>query len=69
VDGEPLVVHWEKGGAGWVHRSAVRLWWRDGKVAQIRDYVHVDCLLEHSRIETEPWGATVDQAAARGREV
>jgi len=47
-------VHWQKVGAGWIHRSAVRLWWRDGKVAQIRDYVHVDYLLEHSRIETEP---------------
>lgn len=51
VDGEPLIVHWQKVGANWLPRAAVRLWWRDGKVARIRDYVHVDYLLKHSRLE------------------
>jgi RNA polymerase sigma-70 factor, ECF subfamily len=49
VDGEPLIVHWQKAGADWVPRAAVRLWWRDGKVARIRDYVHVGYLLDHAR--------------------
>jgi RNA polymerase sigma-70 factor, ECF subfamily len=52
VDGEPLIVHWQKIGGEWLPRAAVRLWWRDGKVARIRDYVHVDYLLEHSRTVT-----------------
>jgi RNA polymerase sigma-70 factor (ECF subfamily) len=49
VDGEPLIVHWQKAGADWLPRAAVRLWWRDGKVARIRDYVHVGYLLQHAR--------------------
>jgi RNA polymerase sigma-70 factor (ECF subfamily) len=47
VDGEPLIVHWQKAGADWLPRAAVRLWWRDGKVTRIRDYVHVGYLLDH----------------------
>lgn len=53
VDGEPLVVHWRKYGDEWRPLSALRLWWRDGKVARIRDYVHVEYLLAHSRIADE----------------
>jgi RNA polymerase sigma-70 factor, ECF subfamily len=53
VDGEPLIVHWQKAGDGWVPRAAVRLWWRDGKVARIRDYVHVGYLLGHARTVVE----------------
>jgi RNA polymerase sigma-70 factor (ECF subfamily) len=49
VDGEPLIVHWQKAGTDWLPRAAVRLWWRDGKVARIRDYVHVGYLLQHAR--------------------
>jgi RNA polymerase sigma-70 factor, ECF subfamily len=49
VDGEPLIVHWQKVGADWLPRAAVRLWWRDGKVARIRDYAHVGYLLDHAR--------------------
>jgi RNA polymerase sigma-70 factor (ECF subfamily) len=55
VDGEPLVVHWQKAGADWLPRAAVRLWWQDGKVARIRDYVHVGYLLQHARtVEPSP---------------
>lgn len=46
VDGEPLVVLWRKAGDEWAPHTAVRLWWRHGKVVRIRDYVHVDYLLE-----------------------
>jgi RNA polymerase sigma-70 factor, ECF subfamily len=49
VDGEPLIVHWQKAGADWLPRAAVRLWWRDGKVTRIRDYAHVGYLLQHAR--------------------
>jgi RNA polymerase sigma-70 factor (ECF subfamily) len=49
VDGEPLIVHWQKAGADWLPRAAVRLWWRDGKVARIRDYVHVGYLFQDAR--------------------
>jgi len=51
VDGEPQIVHWRKAGAGWIPLAAIRLWWKDGKVTRIRDYVHVDYLLKHSRME------------------
>jgi RNA polymerase sigma-70 factor, ECF subfamily len=53
VDGEPVIVHWQKVGAEWLPRAAIKLWWRDGKVARIRDYVHVEYLLEHSRTELD----------------
>jgi RNA polymerase sigma-70 factor, ECF subfamily len=51
VDGEPQIVHWRKIGTDWVPLSAIRLWWRDGKVTRIRDYVHVEYLLTHSHTE------------------
>jgi RNA polymerase sigma-70 factor (ECF subfamily) len=51
VDGEPQIVHWRKIGTDWVPISAIRLWWRDGKVTRIRDYVHVEYLLTHSHTE------------------
>jgi RNA polymerase sigma-70 factor (ECF subfamily) len=53
VDGEPLIVHWQKVEGRWHPRAAVRLWWRDGKVARIRDYVHVGYLLDHARTVPE----------------
>jgi RNA polymerase sigma-70 factor, ECF subfamily len=53
VDGEPTIVHWRKTDAGWLPLAAIRLWWRDGKVIRIRDYVHVDYLLEDSHTEVE----------------
>jgi RNA polymerase sigma-70 factor (ECF subfamily) len=53
VDGEAVIVHWQKVGGDWLPRAAVKLWWRDGKVSRIRDYVHVEYLLEHSRTEMD----------------
>lgn len=49
VDGEPTIVHWRKSGDHWLPKTAIRLWWQSGKVARIRDYVHVDYLLNDSR--------------------
>ena len=51
VDGEPLIVHWQRAGADWRPLAAVKLWWRGGKVVRIRDYVHVDYLLRQSHTE------------------
>ena len=45
IDDEPVVVHWRNLGGQWRPVTAVRLWWRDGRVVRIRDYVHVDYLL------------------------
>jgi RNA polymerase sigma-70 factor (ECF subfamily) len=51
VDGEPMVVQWRNRDGAWRAHAAVRLWWRDGKVVRIRDYVHVDYLLDGARVE------------------
>jgi RNA polymerase sigma-70 factor (ECF subfamily) len=45
VDGEPLVVHWRRVNDVWRPQTAVRLWWVDGLIVRIRDYVHIDYLL------------------------
>ncbi|MGE0440538.1 MAG: sigma-70 family RNA polymerase sigma factor [Gemmatimonadales bacterium] len=45
VDGVPAVVHWRREGDRWSPHSVVRLWWEDGRVTRIRDYIHVDYLL------------------------
>ena len=45
VDGIPVIVHWRRDGIEWRPHAAIRLWWQDGKVARIRDYIHVEYLL------------------------
>ena len=45
VDGVPAIVHWRRDGDVWRPHAAIRLWWEDGKVSHIRDYIHVDYLL------------------------
>jgi RNA polymerase sigma-70 factor, ECF subfamily len=56
VDGEPVpvIVQWKKVGADWQPRTAIRLWWQDGKVVRIKDYTHVDYLLRDAHTEEEP---------------
>jgi len=44
VDGSLVIVHARRSGDGWQPHTAVRLWWQDGQVVRIRDYVHVDYL-------------------------
>ncbi len=51
VDGEPAIIHWRRIDSAWRPHTALRLWWRDGRVARIRDYVHVEYLLSAARIE------------------
>ncbi|MEP6622001.1 MAG: sigma-70 family RNA polymerase sigma factor [bacterium] len=53
VDGESVVVLWRKSGAEWLPYAAVRLWWRDGLVVRIRDYIHVDYLLKDAQTELD----------------
>ncbi len=51
VDGEPVIVHWRRLAGEWQPVTAVRLWWQDGRVVRIRDYVHIDYLLLNSIAE------------------
>ena len=50
VDGVPVIVHWRRDGDAWRPHAAIRLWWRDGAVARIRDYIHVDYLLSDAAV-------------------
>jgi RNA polymerase sigma-70 factor, ECF subfamily len=56
VDGEPVLVHWRREGEAWRATTAIRLWWADGRVVRIRDYVHVDYLLRFARMEEDGSG-------------
>lgn len=49
VDGVPGIVHWRKDGDEWRPHSEIRLWWEGGQVARIRDYIHIDYLLDDRR--------------------
>jgi RNA polymerase sigma-70 factor (ECF subfamily) len=46
VDGEPVIIHWRKSGAAWRPHTVIRLWWDTGRVVRIRDYIHVEYLLQ-----------------------
>jgi len=50
VDGLPVIVHWRRDGDAWRPHAAIRLWWDGDRVARIRDYIHVEYLLEGRRI-------------------
>jgi RNA polymerase sigma-70 factor (ECF subfamily) len=50
VDGEPMIVVSQRRGTDWRPMTAVRLWWRDGRVVRIRDYVHVDYVLQDALV-------------------
>jgi RNA polymerase sigma-70 factor, ECF subfamily len=50
VDGQPAIVHWKRVDGEWTPLTAVRLWWEDGKVVRIRDYVHIEYLLRSARV-------------------
>lgn len=49
VDGVPVIIHWRRAGTEWQPVTAVRLWWEDGRVVRIRDYIHVEYLLAGAR--------------------
>ncbi len=50
VDGEPMMVHYRLEPGSWRPHAAIRLSLSAQKVEVIRDYVHVDYLLEHSHV-------------------
>lgn len=50
VDGVPALIHWKREGPAWRAHTAIRLWWEDGHVVRIRDYVHVEYLMGSARI-------------------
>jgi RNA polymerase sigma-70 factor (ECF subfamily) len=52
IDGEPAIVCMRIDGDTWTPRHAVRLEWRDGKVARIRDYAHIQGLLALAEVIT-----------------
>ncbi|MCA9643317.1 MAG: sigma-70 family RNA polymerase sigma factor [Polyangiaceae bacterium] len=51
VHGEPVVIHYRKYADGWRPHSAIRVQVRDGQLAVVRDYVHIDYLLESSDVD------------------
>jgi RNA polymerase sigma-70 factor, ECF subfamily len=51
VDGEQIIVHWKRAGGDWLPHTAMRLWWVNGQVIRIRDYVHVEYLLGYAKTE------------------
>ncbi|HEY4307557.1 MAG TPA: RNA polymerase sigma factor [Gemmatimonadaceae bacterium] len=53
VDGTPAVLHWRRTEATWEPYSAIRLWWENGEVVRIRDYIHVGYLLAESHLAAE----------------
>jgi RNA polymerase sigma-70 factor (ECF subfamily) len=51
VGDEMAIVHWRRVDGQWIATTAVRLWWRDGKVVRIRDYVHAHYMFDGHREE------------------
>ena len=51
VDGDPALITSRKIGETWQPYSAIRIWWKAGRVARIRDYMHIHHVLRDARIE------------------
>lgn len=51
VDGAEALVHYKKNGEAWVPHAIVRVDVAGGRVTRVRDYVHVDYLLRHARVD------------------
>jgi RNA polymerase sigma-70 factor, ECF subfamily len=52
VDGSTAIVHSRRADDAWTAHAAIRLWWQDGRVIRIRDYVHIDYLLQSAGLAT-----------------
>jgi RNA polymerase sigma-70 factor (ECF subfamily) len=52
VDGQPVIIHWRRVDANWRPHTVIRLWWQNGQVVRIRDYIHVEYLLGSARLES-----------------
>lgn len=50
VDGSDVIVHWRRVDSAWHAHTAIKLWWQDGEVVRIRDYIHVDYLLRYAQV-------------------
>jgi len=50
VEGTPALVHFRGHGGAWRPWSVVALAIEDGKIARVRDYVHVPYLLAHAQV-------------------
>jgi hypothetical protein len=53
IDGEPVILCLREKEGRWAPRHAIRLDWRDGRVARIRDYADVPYLFADARVQTE----------------
>lgn len=50
VEGTPMLVHFRKAADGWQPHSVLVLLIEGGKIALVRDYVHVDYVLQGARV-------------------
>jgi len=51
VDGKEMIVHFKQLKNGvWIPHAIVQLKWKNGEVCRIRDYIHVDYLLNYSNV-------------------
>jgi RNA polymerase sigma-70 factor (ECF subfamily) len=50
VDGDPALITSRRVDDHWTPYSAVRLWWEDGMVVRIRDYMRIKYILREARI-------------------
>ena len=64
VDGEPVIVHWRNTGSEWRPHTVIKLWWDAGRVVRIRDYVHVEYLLQMASLGGSGLTAHIDDASA-----
>jgi RNA polymerase sigma-70 factor (ECF subfamily) len=51
VDGVIMLVHWRDDGEGWRPHAPILLQPTGGEVVAIKDFVHVEYLLEHAHVE------------------
>jgi len=51
IDGVMMIVHWKKVDDAWRPHAALRISWSDGKIAHLKDYLHVDYLLQDAQVE------------------
>lgn len=52
VEGTPTLVHFRRAGQDWQPRAVVEVSIESGKISTIRDYVHVDDLLQDARVRS-----------------
>ena len=53
IDGEEMIVHLKKTERGWQPHAAMRLVWADNHVVSVRDYIHVEYLLDDAVVHRD----------------